>query len=205
MSLLVRPTTSPLWLGVVVAAFFIAAESGLVYLLERLAPENTFGALFLLGVLVVSARWGFGLAVATTLASALVYVYFHLQTEGSYLPTRVQDLVAILIFLPVALLANTLAGQARLRTAEAEQRRREAEASRDELGVLAEQQAALRRVATLVARGVSPAEVFTAVADELARCLHVAASAVHRYEADGTATLVAIHAPPRTKKETRCR
>ena len=98
MSLLVRPTTPPLWLGVVVAAFFIAAESGLVYLLERLAPENTFGAVFLLGVLVVSARWGFGLAVATTLASALVYVYFHLQTEGSFLPTKVQDLVAIVDF-----------------------------------------------------------------------------------------------------------
>ena len=196
MSLLVRPTTPPLWLGVVVAAFFIAAESGLVYLLERLAPENTFGALFLLGVLVVSARWGFGLAVATTLASALVYVYFHLQTEGSFLPTKVQDLVAILIFLPVALLANILAGQARLRTAEAEQRRREAEVSRDELGVLAEQQAALRRVATLVARGVSPAEVFTAVADELARCLHVVNAGLLRYEPDGTGFVAAVHYEP---------
>ena len=192
MSLLVRPTTPPLWLGLVVAAFFIAAESVLVYVLERLAPENTFGALFLLGVLVVSARWGFGLAVATTLASALVYVYFHLQTEGGLLPTKVQDLVAVLIFLPVALLANILAGQARLRTAEAEQRRREAEASRDELGVLAAQQAALRNVATLVARGVSPSEVFAAVTDELARCLHVSHATVSRYDADDALTPLAI-------------
>ena len=34
-------------------------------------------------------------------------------------------------------------------------------------------QAALRRVATLVARGVTPSEVFSAVATELARCLGV--------------------------------
>lgn len=196
MALLVRPTTSPLWLGVVVAAIFIAAESVLVYLLERLAPENTFGAIFLLGVLVVSARWGFGLAVTTTLASALVYVYFHLQTQGSFLPTKVQDLVAILIFLPVALLANILAGQARLRTAEAVQRRREAEVSRDELAVLAEQQAALRRVATLVARGVSPAEVFSAVAEELACCLHVVNAGLLRYESDGTGFVAAVHYEP---------
>jgi signal transduction histidine kinase len=192
MSLLVRPITPPLWLGVVVAAFFIVAESLTVYLLGRLAPENTFGAIFLLGVLVVSAAWGLGLAVATTAASALVYVYFHLQTEGSLVPTKVQDVVAILIFLPVALLANVLAGQARLRTAEAELRRMEAEASRDELGVLAAQQAALRHVATLVARGVSPSEVFAAVADEMARCLQVEHATVSRYDAGDALTPLAI-------------
>jgi PAS domain S-box-containing protein len=43
-------------------------------------------------------------------------------------------------------------------------------ASHRELGVLAEQQAALRRVATMVASGVDPSQVFSVVADELARC-----------------------------------
>ncbi|MCW2688622.1 MAG: domain S-box, partial [Mycobacterium sp.] len=61
----------------------------------------------------------------------------------------------------------------------------------DELGVLAEQQAALRRVATLVARGVEPSKVFSSVATELARCLGVYYSALWRYEPDGTATLLA--------------
>jgi PAS domain S-box-containing protein len=55
----------------------------------------------------------------------------------------------------------------------------------DELGVLAEQQAALRRVATLVARAVSPPDVFSAVAIELARCLGVCHATLLRYEADG--------------------
>jgi hypothetical protein len=59
VAMLLRPTAPPLWLGLVVAAVFITAETVLVYRLRELASENAFGALFLLGVLVVSAGWGF--------------------------------------------------------------------------------------------------------------------------------------------------
>jgi PAS domain S-box-containing protein len=48
---------------------------------------------------------------------------------------------------------------------------RELETSRDALRVLADEQAALRRVATLVAKGAAPAEVFGAVSVEAARLL----------------------------------
>lgn len=122
LRLLLRTTAPPLWLGIVVAAAFIGFETLLVLQLKRVAPENAFGALFLLGVLVVSAGWGFGLAVATSLVSALVYLYFHLEGSDSLVP-------ALAVFLPLALLANLLAGQARLRAAEAEQRRFEADLS----------------------------------------------------------------------------
>ena len=182
LALVVRPTAPPVWLGIVVAAVFITAETLLVYRLRQIAPENAFGALFLLGVLVVSAAWGFRLAVATSVASALVYVYFHLENGGSFIPMHAQDAMAIIIFLPVALLANVLAGQARLRAAESELRRREAEASHAEASALAEQQAALRRVATLVARGVDPSEVYPAAVAELARGLGVDNVALLRYE-----------------------
>jgi signal transduction histidine kinase len=64
-------------------------------------------------------------------------------------------------------------------------------ASRGELSRLANEQAALRRVATLVARGVPPAEVFAAVAEEVGRLLGTDAAHILRYERDGTATLVA--------------
>jgi signal transduction histidine kinase len=122
LKLVLRPTAPPLWVGVLVAAGFIVGETLLVLQLKRIAPENAFGALFLLGVLVVSAAWGFGLAVTTSLVSALVYVYFHLEGGDSFAP-------AVFVFLPLALLANLLAGQARLRAAEAEQRRIEADLS----------------------------------------------------------------------------
>jgi signal transduction histidine kinase len=159
LALVVRPTAPPLWLGVLVAAGFIAVEWLLVVQLKRVAPENAFGAVFLLGVLVVSAGWGFGLAVATSLASAGVYVYIHSEGADSFVP-------AVLVFLSLALLANVLVGQARLRALEAEQHRREAD-------LRATQQAALRAVATLVARGAEPSEVYRVAVTELARGLGV--------------------------------
>jgi signal transduction histidine kinase len=56
---------------------------------------------------------------------------------------------------------------------------------------LADEQAALRRVATLVARGVPPTDVFAAVAGEVGQLLRVDATHMARYEDDGTATGVA--------------
>jgi signal transduction histidine kinase len=63
--------------------------------------------------------------------------------------------------------------------------------SRGELARLADEQAALRRVATLVARGVPPPEVFAAVAREVGQLLGVDAAHMGRYDLDGTACGVA--------------
>jgi PAS domain S-box-containing protein len=56
---------------------------------------------------------------------------------------------------------------------------------------LADEQAALRRVATLVARASSPEEVFAAVVEEVGRIVGVDTTAMLRYEVDGTAKPVA--------------
>jgi signal transduction histidine kinase len=201
MALLIRPTAPPLGVGIAVAASFIIAETLLAYVLERIFPGMPFGVVFLLGVLVVSAGWGFGLALSTTVVSAFVYAFIHLDADGSIFPITAEDWVAIIVFIPIALLANVMAGQARLRAAEANRRRREAEASRDELRALANQQAALRSIATLVARGVPPWEVFAAVAEALARCLGVTHATLVRYEADGGAVLLASHDDRGPQKE----
>ena len=291
LALVLRPTAPPLWLGVIVAVGFIAVEVVLVLQLKRVAPENAFGAVFLLGVLVVSAGWGFGLAVATSLASAAVYVYFHAEGADSLAP-------ALGVFLCLALLANVLTGQARLRALEAEQRRLEAdlsaelarstlraedlrgalnaaglriaevldlpfavldldeipgdadraaitlrdggeivgtllipadlpaaarqrvermvpsleallaatrdrqeitselEASHDEITALAKQQAALRRVATLVARGADPSEVYPVAVTELASGLGVAHVTLMGYDVDGVGVVLATRDSP---------
>ncbi|MER6175710.1 DUF4118 domain-containing protein [Streptosporangium sp. NPDC001681] len=59
------------------------------------------------------------------------------------------------------------------------------EESRDELRRVAQGQAALRRVATLVARGVPPSEIFGAVAREMGLILETNCTAIGRYEPDG--------------------
>lgn len=174
-----RPTARPLGWGIVVAVGFLAAETLVVLYLTRVAPENAFGAIFLLGVLVVSAGWNIGLAIATSIASALVYLSFHLDGVAA----------AMFVFLPVALLANVLAAQARLRAAEAELRRREAAA-------LATQQAALRRVATQVARGAEPGAVYPLTVTELARGLDVEHVTLVRFDDDEMCTVLAVHDRP---------
>ena len=67
------------------------------------------------------------------------------------------------------------------------------EARLAQVGRLAQEQRALRRVATLVASEASPERVFTAVSEECARVLEVNASAVFRFEGDDTATIVGRH------------
>ena len=58
----------------------------------------------------------------------------------------------------------------------------------EQLAQLADQQAALRRVATRVAAGAEPAEVFEAVSTEVAALMGADGSALTRYEEDGTVT-----------------
>jgi hypothetical protein len=61
---------------------------------------------------------------------------------------------------------------------------------------LAAEQAALRRLATLVARGVEPSEVFDAFTDEMRRCMNVSTAGLWRYEESGEITLVGAAAHP---------
>ena len=61
---------------------------------------------------------------------------------------------------------------------------------------LAAEQAALRRLATLVAGGVEPLEVFGAVADEMRRCVPADTAGLWRFESDREITIVAAAADP---------
>jgi signal transduction histidine kinase len=62
--------------------------------------------------------------------------------------------------------------------------------ARLELRGFAEEQAALRRVATLVARAAPPDEVFAAVATEVGRLLAADIIVLNRYDTDGTETVL---------------
>jgi sugar diacid utilization regulator len=60
---------------------------------------------------------------------------------------------------------------------------------------LAAELAALRRVATLVARGVEPLAVFGAVADEMRRCVPADTAGLWRFDTDGEITKLAAADP----------
>jgi signal transduction histidine kinase len=61
----------------------------------------------------------------------------------------------------------------------------------EQLARLADEQAALRRVATLVAEGATPDRVFDSVRHEVARMFNTPLSVLLRYDANGTATVLA--------------
>ncbi|MDT4997097.1 MAG: hypothetical protein QOD45_1165, partial [Pseudonocardiales bacterium] len=67
----------------------------------------------------------------------------------------------------------------------------QASVSGAELRALADEQAALRRVATLVARGVPPEQVFAAVIEEAGQLLSVEFAGLGRYAPDRTITIAA--------------
>jgi len=86
-----------------------------------------------------------------------------------------------------AFFARTVAGFVMASVRESTERRR----AGPELERLVDEQAALRRVATLVAGEAPPDEVFAAVAAEVEQLLGAGHALLYRYEADGDAALLA--------------
>ncbi len=188
-------STPPWWAGLLVAAGLIAAEVGVVQLLRDPPPHSTYAIVFMFGVLVMSAGWGLGLSLLTTVASTVAYLWVHLD-GGPLLPLKPIDVLTVSVFLPIAGIANVLGWQLRNRAQEAHQSWQVATEATERVRELADQQGALRRVATQVAEGRSPADVLAGVADEVAAVLHVGNAGLVRYEPGGTATLVAAHDEP---------
>lgn len=179
---LLSMTAPPIWVGIVVAAVAIAGETFLALLFRQQNPGESFEPFYLFGILLVSAVWGLGLALATSVASVAALAYF--WPGGHFEPFSINNGVIVVIFLIAALFMSFVAGLARKRAIEAEE-------SRNKLTVLASQLEALRRVATLVARGVDPSEVFAAVTKEVGLLLGAEITRLVRYEADGTGTVAA--------------
>jgi PAS domain S-box-containing protein len=305
LTLLGRLRAPSLVLGIAVAASFIVVETLVVCSLNVMTgTTGRFGTLYLLGVLVVSAVWGYGLSAAMSVASAIAFTSFRNWPAAHLPPFAPDNWIVIGVFLVLALVANALASLARVgerffdlspdllcvmdpekvirvnpafeqtlgyslddlagrpildfvvpedrdgvralleqlpgnaepvrsenrvicrdgsqrwvewsvvwhrglfyavgrdvteRRGEQDELRQAqatAESSRDRLRELAEQQAGLRRVATLVARGASPSEVFAAVADEMAGCLRVNNASVNRFEGDEVVVLALSHLDP---------
>jgi two-component system sensor histidine kinase KdpD len=98
-----------------------------IYPLERLAPTQSLGVVYLPAVIVVATYWGSGLGLLTALASSLAYNYFHLPVVGQITFSSGIDWVSLIAFLVVAATAGVVGDLARARAAEAEAGRREAD------------------------------------------------------------------------------
>lgn len=134
-----------------------------------------------LAVLVVAHYWGIHAAVPVGVASVVALDWHYIPpTHESAVPDG-RNAAALAVYLVAGVLLGQLALAAR----------RRAEVSERARALLADEQAALRRVATLVARETSPEEVFAAVTEEVGRLLSIDIATMLRYESNGEATVVA--------------
>lgn len=139
------------------------------------------GGVYLYVILLAAQRLGPLYAVPLAIAAGLAFDSFYIPPIRDFGAADWQNWLVIAIYIGMGVLIGMLAARSQ----------RRAEASDRARGRLADEQAALRRVATLVARGASPNEVFDAVALEAARVLSSERVALCRYEGDGSATVLA--------------
>ncbi|MEU1405002.1 DUF4118 domain-containing protein [Streptomyces sp. NPDC005728] len=155
----------------------VAAVTGLIALLKPHVASVHLLVLYLLVVLPVAVVWGTRLALVMSVLCVVVYGYlfvppFHVLDVGT-----AENLVALGVFLLTAVVVGQLAARLRQAALAAQH--------------LMEEQSALRRVATLVARSGPPSAVFEAVTREVGLLCGADVARMERYEPDGTVTGVA--------------
>jgi two-component system sensor histidine kinase KdpD len=119
----------PLLVGIVAAALGVTLTTLLVYALKGAAPVLSLGVVYLLVVLLVATGWGPWLALATAVASALAFNFFHIPPTGRFTIDRGENWVGLVVFFVAAIGASSLAELTRKRTLEADERRQEADLS----------------------------------------------------------------------------
>jgi signal transduction histidine kinase len=168
-------TAQSTWSGLFVGAVAVAVVTEVIAMLDPQVPAPYLLVLYVLVVMVVASIWGTLAAVCVALLSTVVIDYlfvhpaFHLDAPS--------NLVGLGAFLAAALTVGQLT--ARLRRA--------ALASTN----MSKQEAALRRIATLVAQSAPPPEIFAAVTREVGALCGADLARMERYEPDGTVTGVA--------------
>jgi signal transduction histidine kinase len=169
--------------GLVVGAVALAAVSALIAALKDTINPIGLTGLYLFAILPVAIGWGFWIAGIVALSSYLTFTYFFVEPVHTF-ELDADTGAALLIAVVTAYVVSDLARRAHVRAREAEEAQREQRR-------LADEQTALRRIATLVAQAGSNAEVFEAVTREVGLQCNADLARMERFEPDRTVTAVA--------------
>jgi signal transduction histidine kinase len=165
--------------------------SVLIAALKPAVDPSGLTTLYLFAILPVAIGWSFWIAGLVAVASYLTFAFFFAEPLHSFAIAKSDTAAALVISLVTAYVVSELARRAHARGREARSRAREAEDARHELRRLADEQAALRRVATLVAQAVPTSELFQAVTREVGLQCDAELARMERFEPDGTVTAIA--------------
>jgi K+-sensing histidine kinase KdpD len=131
-------------LGILAALVVVGIGTGIVAALETIAEPVSLGIVFIPGVLLIATVWGLWLGIGTAVLSAIVFNFFYLPPLRTFTINAQHDLVALVVFIIVAIASGTLAELARARAAESERRREEADRALEEAAALAAERDRLR-------------------------------------------------------------
>jgi signal transduction histidine kinase len=156
----------------------VAAVTGVIALLEAHTRTSSLAMLYLLAVVPVALLWGVEFALGVSVASTATFDFLFVPPRYSFTSKDSADWIGLAAFVVTAFVVSGLAARSQQRSRESAR--------------LAGEQAALRRVATLVARGDPPDDVFAAVANEVGLLMpSIETTTMLRYEANGTVTVMA--------------
>jgi signal transduction histidine kinase/uncharacterized protein YoaH (UPF0181 family) len=167
-------------------AFAAGAATFAVLAVVLAAADSVFaavavGPVSLVGIVITARRGGAAYAVPAAIGALVAFDWYQFPPTHPHAVPDAASMASLLVYLGVATLVGELAASAGRRAARSEVAH----------GELIEEQAALRRVATLVAQGVPAGEVFAAVAREVGRLVGADATHMGRYEGNGIALAVA--------------
>jgi two-component system sensor histidine kinase KdpD len=138
------PSTS---LGILAALVVVGIGAGIVAALETVAEPVSLGIVFIPGVLLIATVWGLWMGIGTAVLSALAFNFFYLPPLRKLTINAQHDIVALVVFVIVAIASGTLAELARARAAESERRREEADRALEEAAALAAERDRMREEA----------------------------------------------------------
>jgi signal transduction histidine kinase len=159
--------------------------TAIIDVLRPYVPVLSLGVLYVFAVLVAAVLWGVAYALPVAAASMLAFDWYYLSLGHRMALNEAHNVLTLAVYAVTAVVVSGLAARSRQRADISEQVRDRLEG----------EQAALRRVAILVARGVPPADIFQAVTREVAKLLNADICHLVRHEADHTVTVVACSAP----------
>ena len=177
--------------GLVVGAAAIAVVSAVIALLNQFLPLLSLTGLYLFAIVPVAIGWGFLVAGIVAVASSLTFAYFIAPPVHSFRVAESDTATAFVISIITAYVVSELARRVQAGANEARLRAQQAEQAQRGQSRLAEEQAALRRVATLVAADAPSSELFRAVAAEAGTLLAADLAALVRYEPEDAVYAVA--------------
>ena len=160
----------------------------LLVALAELPPQRDVPYIVFPVLLWAALRLGPRGASAAVLVVCSITVWNTAQNDGPFVRESLTDsLLATQLFIAISALTSlVLAAVTAERTGAARALARSEASQR----ALADEQAALRRVATLVASGAPPSRLFEQVTEEVARLLGMPGASLMRYDGARTATVV---------------